>query len=569
MDKRKVQIVWICGIWIWPLVFIGIIICEKLFHIDIFSNIFSDAMIAFIPVLFLFYHNLQQYHLGRRDFRPFSGDYVKTGIKNKEKHDASYPPIPESLVLGNSYRAVLKPGIKLGIEHRGSKVIGLPYDPDRSYHMIMYGAPGSGKSTGILTNCITDFMMAEKNHTGTVYQYFAIDIKNELGRLSVKNLKESDLAAVFNPTDYSSWGWDPLESIDPSTLGRQPSQDEILSCFRVIADALFICNDEKHRFFVESAKDVFIGLSLYMYEEGKDFIEICESILSNNVLELVKNTVDNLPSNSLALLYLANIANDDSPAIQSCISNLRLALQIFGVSENLKWHLHGNPKKIRLSEALKNGQSVFLAVEEKDLSLYAGFFRLAINQLFSACERRNTTSKQIIILLDELFRVGPIAKLQGSLATLRNRRVSCWMISQSASQLQELYGRAGALSIIENTRIRVILSCADPDSGRIYMSWAGEYDETQTSEQIKTAPFAVRQGTLSTAKRSKISGEDLSLLLKTDEQIIFVDGEYLRTDKIKYFDNRILRQWAYECMDSNGMVNPYVTRKGDNKVEEI
>ena len=141
-------------------------------------------LLGMVPSLFLAYHNLLQYHLGRRDFRPFSGDYVDMSVQNVEKNNAMYPPVPDSLLFDN----VLDPGILLGVVHgSGGRPIGIPYDKNKASgsHLVIFGSPGSGKSTSIMSTLIAMFMRAEINHCDTTYQFIAVDIKNELWKTIV------------------------------------------------------------------------------------------------------------------------------------------------------------------------------------------------------------------------------------------------------------------------------------------------------------------------------------------------------------------------------------------------
>lgn len=539
------------GLWIFPIILALMIYIVKMNIFNWNPTKTNDYLIlivfSLIPSIILYIGNLKKKMNGQKDFSfnkvvRFSNTDSYTPSKNR----AMYPPIPNEHLS-----PYLSDDIMLGV-YEGN-IVTVPHDEHHTYHMLMCGAPGTGKSTQIISNCIQNFNITI-DHPEPPYQFICIDIKQEIGNLSVKNLRDSEYAVVFNPT-VRNYGWDVYESLSYANLGRAPTEDEILDCVTVIADALVVSYNDKNKYFTESAKDLLKGCLIHDYMNGIDFIDSIIALTENSIFQKITEYVEDCPPGSLPRKFLANMAGDTTEAQQNIISTVRLAIQPFSTSNNLIFNLRDNPQKIKISKLLKTGQSLFISVEEKDLSKYSGLFRLIIAQTLKAIERRDVSEgKPTILLIDEAYRIGKISDLSNSLATLRSRKCSIWIIVQSFSQLEELYGKEAARSIIDNCRIKCILSCSDPDSAKMISGWAGEFIEEKNSYK-KGGLSGTKEHSFTDEHRKVMDEKDLLLLSYENEQILFIDGNYFRTDKIMYHAYPELNTLAKRNLISNSLTN--------------
>ena len=206
---------------------------------------------------------------------------------------------------------------------------------------------------------------------------------------------------------------------------------------------------------------------------------------------------------------------------------------------------------LHISQLLITGKSLFISIDEFYLSKFSGLFRLILSQTLQALERRRPSEGiPTILLIDEAFRIGKLNGLPNALATLRSRRCSIWIIVQSISQLEELYGKETARSIIECCRLKCVLSCSDPDSARMISGWMGEYIEEKDSYK-KGGIFGTKDHSVSTEYRRIMDERDLNLLADTNEQLLFIDGHHYRTDKIMYHTVPQLNHIAVRNLKSN------------------
>jgi type IV secretion system protein VirD4 len=76
--------------------------------------------------------------------------------------------------------------------------------------------------------------------------------------------------------------------------------------------------------------------------------------------------------------------------------------------------------------------------------------------------------------LDEFRRFGYLAGMNDRLATLRERGVSVLLGVQVLSQLEEVYGAAGARTLVGNTETKLIFRAGDLDTARMISAWLGQ-----------------------------------------------------------------------------------------------
>ncbi len=76
----------------------------------------------------------------------------------------------------------------------------------------------------------------------------------------------------------------------------------------------------------------------------------------------------------------------------------------------------------------------------------------------------DTETAPVLFLLDEFSRLGRYDKLINGLATLRSKKVTIMLLTQSISQLDALYGSDNRKVMVDNCSYKVILNASDADS---------------------------------------------------------------------------------------------------------
>lgn len=85
------------------------------------------------------------------------------------------------------------------------------------------------------------------------------------------------------------------------------------------------------------------------------------------------------------------------------------------------------------------------------------------------------------MMLDEFARLGRYDKLTNGLATLRSKKVTIMILTQSVSQLDMIYGSDTRKVMTDNCSYKVILNASDADSQQYFSKLAGTYVKYQRS----------------------------------------------------------------------------------------
>lgn len=111
--------------------------------------------------------------------------------------------------------------------------------------------------------------------------------------------------------------------------------------------------------------------------------------------------------------------------------------------------------EMRLDRIDEGKRVIDLKVSDND-SANAWLANVALKQLFNLAQRRADASpsghlqRRVQFVLDEFPNVGRIPDFERSIATVRSRGISFLMCTQSLSQLDAVYGKSTALTILDN-----------------------------------------------------------------------------------------------------------------------
>lgn len=122
--------------------------------------------------------------------------------------------------------------------------------------------------------------------------------------------------------------------------------------------------------------------------------------------------------------------------------------------------------------------ALYWCLRESDISrlkpLTALFFTILLEQLASKGEDGQGVA--VTLLLDEFANIGVLPDFATTIAIARGRGVSLWLGIQALSQLEAVYGKANAQTIISNCGTKIALSGLDVDSAEYFSRALG--DET-------------------------------------------------------------------------------------------
>jgi len=241
------------------------------------------------------------------------------------------------------------------------------------------------------------------------------------------------------------------------------------------------------------------------------------------------------PATAYALLgsgprgLLAAFRDSKSLGARQCaamLGDLRgemLASIVLGVSNRLAWLKE--PAVQRFTSAnleppdfrvlAQEPTAVYWVLHEQDVALLqplsAIFFTLLLDQLGSTA-----LETPVLLLLDEFANLGVLPRFPTTISVARGRGIALVLGVQALSQLDGLYGRAGAETIRVNCAAKVILHGLDYAGAAEVSRSLGEQTVTyqpRTSDASRWSEQHVRRSLLTADEVRRIGNDELVLLV--------------------------------------------------------
>jgi len=520
-------------------------------------------LIASGMVGIIFLCNVIQYiFFGKRCFGSLR-EYFFEERYSRERKKAMFPFIKRDLLFNEPT------GLVLGCVGWGrfKKYVCInPKDKQIANHLSIIGTSSAGKSSGpILTSLIPNFM---KDDEIPALTYLVVDCKPELAKLSIKN---SQYTKIINPRDRSEWGWDLYWAIDENS-----TEDEIYDVIKSIVEVLIPEVNEQNAFFVNNARNIMCGVLMFefvMFKRG--FIESIRILLQEDLTEYIKRIKHMVNERSRIYMLLAEFGNtsDKSNALNDIRKTVKEHCDVF-IKDDVNWFLDDKVNHRRCSPLdLEIGTSLFLSIPREDLKRYGVLFRLIIAQCMESLSRRKEDDpnlRPVVLILDELVNLGSkIPNYCSNLGFIRSKKVTCVSVFQQYSQLQALYGKEEARTILNIGHI-LVLSTEDTELGKIFSDKAGEFLEKKIEYKKKGTLLKSRLDTdsVSTTKERRIRVmDDLTSLVPRFEAIAFIQGStYYRFLKCRYYLEPELKKRAEECREYHRILKEGYLEGNNNEV---
>lgn len=467
----------------------------------------------------------------RKDVTKISDSKRRAMYKKVSNSDGLLSDKPEGLIFGT----------------QGKKFVSLPVGKEGmrdGVSAVVLGSPGSGKSVFLINFLLKNFQ--QKNPTPV----FCLDIKPELAGKSVSMADKK--VKIVDFIDRSKAGWDVYFAVH-----RDTSDDEKMRVFDGISRALITSSNPKDKFFVNNARVILKFMLLYYFNKELGFVDSITKIISEDVSDHIKKILgdhEHCPEGSLVYSGLKKFADKDSEAMQDIVLTLQEHLNIF-LNSDIRYQLRDNLIKA-CPEDLNKGTSVFVCLPMYLLDEYEDLLRLVVYQTISWMERRGESWKQgAVLILDELARLGRLENLLPFLAVNRSLGVSCIMAYQDFSQIEKIYSREEARTLMNLAEVTYVLSCKDQETTKILSDLIGEYKEEKISHN-RTALLHQSDGkqNVSSEYRKIVETADFQTLREKKEAVLIVYGKYFRVKQFRYFEHSGFRKMYQEVVEANSNI---------------
>ena len=340
---------------------------------------------------------------------------------------------------------------------------------------LVVGPSGSGKTRGHLIPNVLEMDSS----------FLVIDVKGtlhaELSPILEQHGYRVDCIDFSDPA-RSTAGYDPLSFV--RMRGGRPSQIDVLS----VANAICPVRSGQDPYWDQSAANMLaacIAYALEMLPESERNLAAALTLAENMQLDEVKtlfSQLEEIAPRSMALaMYRRVTANMNAEKMFASTVGVMIG-HIMPYLQDDVLDLFARPDRAGIESLGRERRAVFAVVDDLDrtLSPIAGLFvTQAIRALFDAAldAPGGRLPMPVRVMLDDFANLG-IRDFGSVLSVARSRELWVTVICQSLTQLKELYGEYGALSLVGNCDAQVLLAAQDLDTAAFFSAYADKSPTT-------------------------------------------------------------------------------------------
>lgn len=310
------------------------------------------------------------------------------------------------------------------------------YIKDDEHHTMVIGTTGSGKTQVTMLPLLRLAIKANESFIvhdvkGEIYNLLSGELKKQNYNTIVINLDNPTLGNNFNPLTL------------PYELYKKGEKDRAIELLENIG-YYFCCNEtfeaKADPFWTNSAISLFVGLSLYLFENAKED-EINISSLCSLVSDFEKLTgeIKKYERNSAIYINLSNVLlapNDTRGGIISVfVQNMRL----FVSRESLLKLLSST--NFDIESIQKEKTALFIISNSKSVS--RRLIPLIVTECYFAATMINAKTRRLNIVLDEFETLIPFNEFNNMLSLARSYNIKFSIYVKSILELRNVYGIEG------------------------------------------------------------------------------------------------------------------------------
>ena len=407
--------------------------------------------------------------------------------------------------------------------------------------------PRAGKGTGIvIPNALT--------WPGSLV---CVDIKRENWAITAgARARAGQTCYLFDPfaEDGRTARWNPFSYVSPDP-------DRRLNDLQRIAEMLYPDPTSGDPFWTASARSLFLGIALYLFEtpslpatigevlrqgmasDNEGFGEHWKRLISG------RNAGERpLSSECVRALYdVIDLAPTTASSIRKTFTS-RLDLWLNPILDAAT-----SASDFDLRDLRSKRMSIYVGVNPDDLHRLRPvlnlFFQQAIGLQTRELPERNSNLKyQVMMLLDEFAALGRIPIIAEAISYLPGYNVRVVLVIQSLAQLREVYGMHNAEVMLKSLAVRIVFAPKDFSDSREISDELGFLTVRARSGSRPMGLSFERRG--GRGKSQTISEQRRALLLPQEvkelgpeEALVFYEGlRPIRCSKVRYFEDRRFRR---------------------------
>jgi len=199
-----------------------------------------------------------------------------------------------------------------------------------------------------------------------------------------------------------------------------------------------------------------------------------------------------------------------------------------------------------LRDVRRRKMSVYLGVTPDHLSEAAILINLMFSQLVNLntkelAEDNPALKYQCLLLLDEMTAIGKIQIIARAVAYMAGYNLRLLSIVQSDSQLESVYGRADARTIVTNHAMQILFAPREQKDANAYSEMLGTRTERSRTTSRSNGMFGARGGateSFSDQRRALMLPQEIKELARDKEIILLENTKPILADRICYWRDR-------------------------------
>jgi type IV secretion system protein VirD4 len=405
---------------------------------------------------------------------------------------------------------------------------------------VVLAAPTrSGKGVGIVVPNLLDY-----RHSVVV-----LDIKQENFALtSGWRARQGQPVYLFNPfaEDRRTHRWNPLTYVPDDPAFR-------ISELMAIAAMLYPDGADEQKFWVSQARNAFLALALYLFENRDDATAsgFPSAVVPTLGALLRLAAGDGSVDARRHLQSLASAAFLGGPARAAFASLLSQADETFAsILGSFREPL--NPWLNPVLDAATSGDDFLLTdLRRMPMTIYVGIqpnklaeSRLIVNLFFSQLINLNTRELpqddprlkyQCLLLMDEFTAIGKVGILASAIGFMAGYNLRLLPVIQSMAQLDATYGKDAARTLLTNHAVQVLFAPREQQDANDYSDMLGY--TTVRRNNVTRGREASRSESLE--RRALMLPQELKAL-GSEKQVLLCEGlaHPVLCGKIRYYRDR-------------------------------
>ena len=303
---------------------------------------------------------------------------------------------------------------------------------------LVIGTSGSGKTQTIILPHLRLAIEAEESFifhdvSGEIYELLSEKLKSKNYKTIVINLYNTEMGNSFNPLNY------------PYKLYKNNEKDKAIELLENLG-YYFCCEDGFNSsidpFWNDSATSLFVGLSLYLFDNAPE-----KEINLGNILNLVtdldslKDKIKEYDKLSPIYINLSNIILAPVETRGSIVSVFIQKLKSFVSRESLLKLL--STTDFDIENIKKEKTTMFIISNNKDIS--SRLIPIIIEEAyFAATNNYEKNDKRLSILIDSFETLVPFKKITKMLSNSRKFDINFSIYIRSLLELKNIYGKEKA-----------------------------------------------------------------------------------------------------------------------------